>query len=87
MKTTLDSDGRIQLPSEIQTQLGLKPGDDVILETDNRQCVIRPDEAAVGLCPEGNVLVHRGVSDISADAVLVETRDGRLNQLTEGLSG
>jgi len=39
MKATLDSHGRIQLPSEIQTQLGLHPGDNVVLEADNGQCV------------------------------------------------
>ena len=86
MKATLDSDGRIQLPSEIQAQLGLKPGDDVILESQNGQCVIHPYQGTVGLCRDGNVLVHRGVSDSSAEAILAEIRDGRLNELGEGLS-
>lgn len=86
MKATLDSDGRIQLPSEIQAQLGLKPGDGVILETQHGKCVIRPDHEVAGLCREGNVLVHRGVSNTLAEAFLTETRETRLNQLVERLS-
>jgi hypothetical protein len=38
----------------------------------------------VGLCYEGNVLVHRGVCTPGSD-VLREDRDERMRQLTQGL--
>ena len=86
MKTTLGSDGQIQLSQEIQAQLGLKPGDDVILETQNGTCIIRASDAATGLMRQGNVLVHRGVSESSIDAVLEEIHNQRLDQATEGMA-
>ncbi len=87
MKATLDSDGRIQLPSTVQLQLGVKPGDEVVLDSQEGQCVIRPDKATVGLCREGNVLIHRGISNDGAEEILKKAREERLNQLGEGLSG
>ncbi|MEO8499012.1 MAG: AbrB/MazE/SpoVT family DNA-binding domain-containing protein [Planctomycetota bacterium] len=87
MKATLDSDGRIQLPSTVQSQLGVKPGDDVILDSQEGQGVIRSERATVGLCQEGNVLIHCGTSSDSVEVILAECREERLNQLGEGLSG
>ena len=87
MKTTLDSQGRVQLPGEIQTQLGVKPGDAVILESQPDQCVIRPDRTESGesgLCWKENILVHQGVTAASTDACIRQARDERLDHLSEG---
>ncbi len=84
MKATLTSDGQISLPAEVQAQLGVKPGDDIILEPQNGVCVIRAGNVPTGLAFEGNVLVHHGVSHSSVEDAIKEARDDRLNQTSEG---
>ena len=84
MNTTLDSQGRIELGIGIQQQLGIRPGDEVILETTDEMCVIRPCHRSAGLMLEGNVLVHYGRVTNPADVELLNLRDERLQQLVEG---
>jgi len=88
MKSVIDETGRIQLPEEVRLQLGVKPGDQVILEPRAGEWVLRSAQASTGLAWEGNVLVHRGTSPPGAatDASLDEVRDERFRQLTEGFS-
>jgi bifunctional DNA-binding transcriptional regulator/antitoxin component of YhaV-PrlF toxin-antitoxin module len=62
MKATIDGDGRIELGSELQSQLGVQPGDDVLLEKQGNEWVIKSAKSANGLCMEGNILVHRGTA-------------------------
>ena len=85
MRATIDKEGRIPLGPELQGQLGLKPGDDVVLENRGDEWVIRAARSAEGLCREGNVLVHRGLCTEPMDAVLAQLRDERFQQLSEGL--
>ncbi|HEV3386133.1 MAG TPA: AbrB/MazE/SpoVT family DNA-binding domain-containing protein [Gemmata sp.] len=80
MTSTVNELGRLELPPEVTAQLGLKPGDCVIVETDNGQCVLRPVRNDTGLRWEGNVLVHQG---IGADTSVQELRDEFLNRLGE----
>ena len=42
MKTLLDDAGRIQLPVSVQTQMGIKPGDELTLEEVNGKWLIKP---------------------------------------------
>jgi bifunctional DNA-binding transcriptional regulator/antitoxin component of YhaV-PrlF toxin-antitoxin module len=86
MQITLDSEGRLPLPSEIQQQLGVKPGDAIILERQNGGCFIRPKQENSGLAWKGNVLVHRGVSENPPEKILAEIRDQRLAELCEGVA-
>ena len=55
MKATLDDTGRIELPHSVQSQLGVKAGDEVVLENHAGQWVIRaagPDGLVLeGQCP------------------------------------
>jgi bifunctional DNA-binding transcriptional regulator/antitoxin component of YhaV-PrlF toxin-antitoxin module len=81
VKTTLDSQGRIQLPDAVQSQLGVKPGDDLLLTQQDAQWVIVPKGDAAGLGWEGNVLVHHGSGGDSADDCLSQMREERLEQL------
>ena len=83
MKATLNSDGQIQPPLEVQTQLGVKPGDEIVLEPQNGVCVLRAGDAPTGLVREGNVLVHHGVSESPIDAALDEVRKKRLHEAAE----
>jgi len=82
MTATIDSEGRIQLAPDMQRQLGVKPGDELAIENRNGQWVLSP----VGLVTENGVLVHRGTSPISADDLLAQLREGRLDAPGEGIS-
>lgn len=86
MKTTIDNEGRIQLGTEIQTQLGVKPGDEVVLENRDGLWVIRPAATHFGLCWKSNVLVHNGVCVRPVDQLVGEFREERLHDLSRGSS-
>ncbi len=86
MKATIDSQGRIELPRDLQMQLGVRPGEEVTLESRWGECVITPTRAASGLSLEGNVLVHRAEAPSSSVAGLTNLREERFEQLVEGLS-
>ena len=88
MKTVIDASGCIQLPQDLQAQLGVKPGDEVILESRAGEWVIRSAQGESGLTWSGNVLVHGGttVTDATVDELLDELRDERYRQLMHGLA-
>jgi uncharacterized protein with PhoU and TrkA domain len=81
MHATVDAERRIALGPEI----GAEPGDEVFLERRGDEWVLRVAKLPMGLCRDGDVLVHRGVSTKSAEEVLEETRNERFDQLSEGL--
>ena len=83
MITTIDSQGRIALGHEVQNQLGVRPGDDLVLEHRGDEWVIKA-AAKTGLAWEGNVLVYRGESPQNFDIVgfidaLRDERDAELS--------
>jgi AbrB family looped-hinge helix DNA binding protein len=86
MKAILDEAGRIQLPDDLRTQLGIKPGDEVILEAHAGEWVLKSARVMTGLDWEGNVLVHKGttLTGTTIDNLLEETRSERFHQLSEG---
>jgi bifunctional DNA-binding transcriptional regulator/antitoxin component of YhaV-PrlF toxin-antitoxin module len=86
MKTTLDDHGRIELPLPVQAQLGLKAGDEVLLEEHAGQWLIKAAREPLGLCWRGSVLVHEGVCSQPVDQFLSQVRQERLQELSEGLA-
>ncbi len=84
MKATIDREGRIALAKELQAQLGLQPGDEVVLECHDGEWVIKAAGAEAGLCREGNVLVHRGAAP--RRVLNCAVRDERMEQLSRGTS-
>jgi bifunctional DNA-binding transcriptional regulator/antitoxin component of YhaV-PrlF toxin-antitoxin module len=86
MKVMIDNNGRIELGDELQKQLGLKPGDEVEIETRGKEGIIKPANSGQGLCQEGNVLVHRGISTESVEHVMEKVRNEKLRKLSEGKS-
>jgi len=86
MHSTIDAEGRITLVPEMLNRLGLQPGDKVVLENRGGECVIRAAMPAGGLCFEGSVLVHRGVSGTSSDDVLADLRESQVAELADGLT-
>jgi bifunctional DNA-binding transcriptional regulator/antitoxin component of YhaV-PrlF toxin-antitoxin module len=85
MKATIDTQGRIALDIAFQKQLGVQPGDDVVLEARGDELVIKAANGKTGLCYEGQVLVHRGTCTRHGD-FLADNRDERMEQLSQGLS-
>jgi AbrB family looped-hinge helix DNA binding protein len=88
MTTVVDEAGRIQLPEDVRAQLGVGPGDQVILEPRAGEWVLRSIHAPTALTWEGNVLVHQGTSQPSTEveSLIDQARDERFRQLTEGFS-
>lgn len=86
MKTIMDEVGRIQLPEDVRTHLGVKPGDEVVLEERAGEWVLKSAHAQTGLSWEGNVLVHRGLSgtSVTIEELIDEDRDERFRHLTKG---
>jgi bifunctional DNA-binding transcriptional regulator/antitoxin component of YhaV-PrlF toxin-antitoxin module len=52
IKTSLDDAGRIQLPQAVQTQLGLKPGDELALQQENGHWFLTPIRPSVDVHDE-----------------------------------
>jgi AbrB family looped-hinge helix DNA binding protein len=88
MKATIDDTGRILLPEDLRVQLGVEPGDDVVLEKQGDEWVIRCPHEDGGLCWEGSVLVHKGTSASNAtiETAIDEVRRERFDQQTEDLA-
>jgi bifunctional DNA-binding transcriptional regulator/antitoxin component of YhaV-PrlF toxin-antitoxin module len=88
METVVDESGRIQLPEDVRSQLGVGPGDHVILEPRAGEWVLKAAHASAALSWEGNVLVHQGTSTpgAAAESLIDQARDERFRQLTEGFS-
>jgi AbrB family looped-hinge helix DNA binding protein len=88
VKTIVDEAGRIQLPEAVRTQLGVKSGDEVVLEERAGEWVLKSANTVTGLSWEGNVLVHKGASMTSAtiEDVIDQARNERFHELTEGIT-
>jgi len=86
MKTIVDESGRIQLPEDVRTQLGVKAGDEILLEERAGEWVLKSANTDTGLSWEGNVLVHKGTSMISTtiEDFMDQARDERFCQLSQG---
>ena len=86
MRATIDSEGKITLGRDLQRQLGVQPGDDVLFEKNGDEWIIKAVRSESGLCFEGNILVHRGVLAAPIAESLAAARDERFEQLSEGLT-
>lgn len=88
MKTIMDEVGRIQLPEDVRTQLGVKPGDEVVLEERAGEWVLKSVHVPTGLSWEGDILVHKGTSVTSAtiEDLIDEDRNERFRHLTKGFT-
>src|SRR4051812_22551961 len=85
MKATIDREGRIALTKELQDQLGVQPGDEVLVENHGREWVIKAAKDKAGLCQEGNVLVHCGTTAMPNIDPLATVREERSKMLCKGL--
>lgn len=85
VKATLDEAGRIALPAALQAQLGVKAGDEVLLEEQGGVRILRAARPPAGLCWKGNVLVHEGVSPMPLDQGVSQDRHDRMDSLAESL--
>jgi AbrB family looped-hinge helix DNA binding protein len=81
MNVIVDPSGRIELPLDLRTRLGLKSGDCVVIEEENGRLVVKPARADEPLRWEGNVLVHDGVLLPGAADTLDKIRSQRHDDL------
>lgn len=88
MKAVVDEAGRIHLPEDLRRELGVKAGDEVVLEARAGEWVLRSAHAQSGLAWEGTVLVHKGTSTTVAriENLIDEARAERSHQLTQGFT-
>ncbi|HYU32245.1 MAG TPA: AbrB/MazE/SpoVT family DNA-binding domain-containing protein [Thermoanaerobaculia bacterium] len=78
MTTTLDEQGRLIIPAEVRRSLGLKPGDQVVLELDERgvrlllsraEALRRAQELVRKYIPEGRSLSDELLEDRRREAL------------------
>ena len=75
-------------PKMCGRQLGVKPGDEILLEARMPgEWILKSANSATGLLLEGNVLVHRGTctSNATIEELLDDVRNDRFRDLAEGL--
>jgi len=79
MKTVIDESGRIQLPENVRTQMGVKAGDEILLEERAGEWVLKSTNTGTGLSWEGKVLVHKGKSTVSGriEGLIDQAREER----------
>jgi hypothetical protein len=79
MHAIVDAERKITLDPE----LGAEPGDEIVLERRGDEWILKIEKVE-GLCRVDGRLVHKGVSEISAEEVLEQLRNERFDQLSEG---
>lgn len=81
MTVKIDDLGRIQLPTELMSQLSLKPGDEVSVVSQNGQWFIHSTPRETGLAFRRNVLVHFGTSEEPPEKTLEKIRQERFTSV------
>jgi hypothetical protein len=81
MHAIVDSECKITLSPE----LGVEPGDEVVLERRGDEWILRVEKVPAGLVKKGNILVHPGVATESIENAVERSREERLDQLSEGI--
>jgi len=82
MKTTLDRFGRLVVPKEIRDRLGLKPGDEVEIEEQGNEAVLKPVEHEAPLKVQEGVLVFTGATTGDLTGVVNAHRQERLRHVS-----
>lgn len=82
VKTTIDRFGRVLIPKEVRSDLGLEPGDELGLQTieGGVRLTILNDESP--LVRKGHALVFTGRRAGDIEGALREVREERLDLLT-----
>ncbi len=84
---TLDSGGRILIPSRVREELRLSPGDKLRLESDGEQVSLKPVRGQTTMRKEHGVWVFRSGQRIAAaetEAALADLRASRTSGRTKG---
>jgi AbrB family looped-hinge helix DNA binding protein len=81
--TTIAAGGRIVIPARLRRELGLRPGDRVILDVDAGELRVRSLDAAIRRAQE-LVAEHVPASVSLADELIRDRREEAARELREG---
>jgi AbrB family looped-hinge helix DNA binding protein len=79
-KLTTDKAGRVVIPKKVRDKLHLAPGDELQLESEGEEIVLRPGRREISLRKKRGIWVAYGAEPLGADvtdAVLQSIRDER----------
>ena len=82
MQTTVDRFGRIVIPKELRTELGLEAGSALELEERGGTIVLKPVTGSTELVEEDGVLVFVGPVASDLAGAVRRHREERINHLT-----
>ncbi|MGK7915109.1 MAG: AbrB/MazE/SpoVT family DNA-binding domain-containing protein [Prochloraceae cyanobacterium] len=77
----IDEFGRISLPLEIRSQLGLQTNEPLSLEINNGQLVLRPIPIEPELEYQDGVLVVKSSAINNLETIIDQERETRINEL------
>lgn len=82
MRTTIDKAGRLVLPKRARDRMGIKPGDELEIESDDTGVRLTLVHESPRLVKEGRVLVFAGGKlERGGTDVVEEDREARIAQL------
>jgi len=79
--TKIDQFGRVLIPKSIRTDLGLRPGAELVIEDGENEIVLRPVDDDVPLKDEDGILVFTGKATGDLTETLRIQRDERLRKV------
>ena len=82
VKISVDKSGRVVLPKPLRDKLGLRPGDDLLIEDGEDRLTLRPIRPQASLKKELGIWVYQGeLSNLSIAQLLDLEREKRLREL------
>ena len=84
VKSKLNDNGRIVIPSEIRRKMGLRPGDTLLLRVEGNLLVAEPQQARVRRVQESlSKLIP--ANRVLSDELIAERREEARREMEEGL--
>ena len=78
----IDKTGRIVVPKKLRDDLGLAPGDNLLIDSDGEQLILRPAEPQPTLVKKAGIWVLQGTgaSDESIPDLIDREREKRIRE-------
>ena len=82
METRLDKFGRVVIPKEIRDNLGLRPGERLVIEERDNNIILKPINGESPLYVKESVVVYSGKATDDIDKAVRAHRRERLKKVT-----